>query len=113
MRFLRILRPESNMTYKQINKYVQAARAYDAAARSLHGAMADLNFPTEGESRPTTSRYRGVCRDQGAWRAKITHNHKVHYLGSYRGAGAEEMVRCANNPMRGRVWCVLSPDPPV
>eukprot|EP01047_Picozoa_sp_COSAG01_P005325 COSAG01_NODE_181_length_22873_cov_12.951392_3_plen_111_part_00 len=100
MRFLQILRSESNMTYKQINKYVQAARAYDAAARSLHGAMANLNFPEE-ESRPTTSRYRatsryrGVCRDKGAWRAKIHHNHKYRHLGTYRGAGAEEMVRCA------------------
>jgi len=30
---------------------VQAARAYDAAARRLHGEFASLNFPEEGPER--------------------------------------------------------------
>jgi hypothetical protein len=76
----------------------QAARAYDAAARSLHGAMADLNFP-EGDTSPgrahqrnvRSSSFRGVRWDgsRSCWVAQITHNYKHRHLGHYRGAGAE------------------------
>lgn len=42
---------------------LQAAQAYDAAARSIRGDTAVCNFPlAEGQSAPAPQRYAGTCK---------------------------------------------------
>eukprot|EP01047_Picozoa_sp_COSAG01_P001985 COSAG01_NODE_49_length_31891_cov_29.945773_27_plen_497_part_00 len=92
-----------------------AARAYDARARQLHGASARLNFPGEGERQGTavqrvdpqvkatnaaavairqrqqgcTSAYRGVSwsKHAGQWCVTIMHQGREHYLGCFADEG--------------------------
>lgn len=69
-----------------------AARAYDSAARRLHGAFAALNFPDSGgstfagfRSLPARSRigYRGVSGYPGRWQAEIRVQHQRYFLGTF------------------------------
>eukprot|EP01047_Picozoa_sp_COSAG01_P024959 COSAG01_NODE_1559_length_9922_cov_47.974651_6_plen_1249_part_01 len=71
----------------------QAARAYDRAARELHGSKTQPNFASvlEQQAQPRTGRFRGVSwnRTRG-WRAQITAHGQQRHLGYFRGDGAEE-----------------------
>lgn len=78
----------------------EAARAYDSAARDLHGEFASLNFPDAADMvefattvlpRPrlrsnNTTGHLGVVamRNTPRWRARITSHGKVLWLGTYR-----------------------------
>eukprot|EP01047_Picozoa_sp_COSAG01_P046408 COSAG01_NODE_4355_length_5108_cov_4.680176_1_plen_270_part_00 len=92
-----------------------AARAYDARARQLHGASARLNFPGEGERQGAalqrvdpqvkaanvaavamrqkqqrgTSAYRGVSwsKQTGKWVASIRHQGRQQFLGCFADEG--------------------------
>jgi hypothetical protein len=100
----------------------EAARAYDKAARALHGGKAMLNFPAEGEqdmSVGVTSEYRGVSwnKSSNKWIAKIRHTGMhpsvITALGfrlqasTPRGAGAEVVgdggEGMGGNPIRGKI----------
>eukprot|EP01045_Picozoa_sp_COSAG04_P004720 COSAG04_NODE_209_length_20232_cov_116.817315_29_plen_338_part_00 len=79
----------------------EAARAYDAQARALHGPGAWLNFPEAGERQGTAqqrrsaaelaadgareSGYRGVswAKRSLKWEARIRHGGRQHYLGYF------------------------------
>jgi hypothetical protein len=78
----------------------EAARAYDQAARILHGEFANVNFPYEPSgdylpanwqsdlARSNTSGYRGVSWDKtnGRWEAKIGYQNKTYHLGRFDSA---------------------------
>jgi hypothetical protein len=74
----------------------EAARAYDRAARELHGSKAQPNFASvlEQQAQPRTSRFRGVSwnRAYRCWIAQIGAHGQTRHLGSFRGNGAEEQA---------------------
>lgn len=86
----------------------EAATAYDIAARKHHGVFANPNFDTnraapvptsKHSARPgSLSKYVGVKPARTRWRAEITLNKKLHYLGCF--ATKEEAARARDKAAR-------------
>ena len=74
----------------QYDSELEAALAYDAAARKHKGATPAVNFPVRGsgetQAGATTSRYRGVVWDKryGAWKARIFTRGRQQFLGRFQ-----------------------------
>lgn len=66
---------------------VEAAEAYDEAARRLHGSKARLNFPRDKSERGSMGRseYRGISWQAKChkWEARIKFNRKMRYIGVF------------------------------
>lgn len=98
----------ARITCKGVREYIgifdtpeEAARAYDEAAKIIHGEFAALNFPDEAyyvvndhtRYHDRAVRYRGVSKIAGLhrWKAVVTYNGKSHYLGRFKSP--EEAAR--------------------
>ena len=68
---------------------VEAAKAWDAKARSLRGASTVTNFnldgsPWEKKKKKKTSKFIGVAKGRsGKWQARISHEGKQHSIGHF------------------------------
>ena len=64
---------------------VEAAKAYDAAAKAQHHKGGAVNFPDKVRRsiKLGSSKFRGVFRSGGNWRAGISLNHVPTYLGTF------------------------------
>lgn len=78
-----------------------AARAYDAKARSILGTEAHLNFPNEPPvdlhtatlHKANTSGYRGVTFARGRWHAYIQENKRRRHIGCFATAEDAALAR--------------------
>lgn len=86
---------------------LQAARAYDEAARRLHGDRARLNFPDTGKGERCASgrsTFRGISW-QGKcakWEVRIKHEGKMRYVGVYSDENVAAAGKCTHATMYAR-----------